>query len=91
MEWVFSPGDSPWYNGCCEALIKSVKKSIYHAINQNRISFSEFHTVLYEVSSMINERPIGIKPSESEDGFYLSPIRTIDWEDTISRARFQCK
>ena len=70
MEWVFSPGDSPWYNGCCEALIKSIK-SIYHAINQNRINFSELHTILYEISSLINERPIGIKPMESEDGSYL--------------------
>ena len=73
MEWVFSPGDSPWYNGCCEALIKSIKKSIYHAINQNRISFSELHTILYEISSLINERLIGIKPMESEDGSDLCP------------------
>ena len=38
LEWVFSPGDSPWYNGCYEALIKSVKKSIYHSIGDHRLN-----------------------------------------------------
>ena len=55
LEWVFSPGDTPWYNGCCEALIKSV------------------NTILYEVASLINERPIGRKPNQADDGSYLCP------------------
>ena len=36
LECVFSPGDTPWYNGCCESLIKSIKKSIHHAIGRHR-------------------------------------------------------
>ena len=73
LEWVFSPGDSPWYNGCCEALVKSVKKSIFHSIKNHRVSYSELTTVLYEVASIINERPIGKKPNNTDDGAYLCP------------------
>ena len=73
LEWVFSPGDSPWYNGCCEALIKSVKKSIHHSIKDHKVSYSELNTVLYEVASLINERPIGKKPNNADDGAYLCP------------------
>ena len=73
LEWAFSPGDAPWYNGCCEALIKSVKKSVYHAIKDHRLSFSEMSTVMHEVSSIVNERPIGKIPNCAEDGAYLCP------------------
>ena len=73
MEWIFSPGDSPWYNGCCESLIKSIKKSIHHAVGQNRLGYSELHTVLFEISNVINERPIGKKPTQSEESSYLCP------------------
>ena len=73
LEWVFSPGDAPWYNGCCEALIKSVRKSTYHAIRDHRLTYCEFNTVLYEASSMVNERPVGRKPNCVEDGTYLCP------------------
>ena len=73
LEWVFSLGDSPWYNGCCESLIKSIKKSIHHAIGQHRVSYSELHTVIFEISDIINERPIGKKPNQSEEGSYLCP------------------
>ena len=54
LGWVFSPGDSPWYNGCYKALIKSVKKSIYHFMKDHRVSYSELTTVLYEVEALTN-------------------------------------
>ena len=26
INWKFSPSDAPWWNSCCESLIKSIKK-----------------------------------------------------------------
>ena len=40
INWEFSPGDAPWWNGCCVSLIKSIKKSVCLALNNHRISFS---------------------------------------------------
>ena len=73
LSWKFSPPDSPWWNGCAEALIKSVKKAIHHAIGDSRLRFSEIQTVFFECANLVNERPIGIKPSKEHDFVYLCP------------------
>ena len=73
LTWKFSPPESPWWNGCCEALVKSVKKAILLSTNGHRMSFSEFQTVCYESSNLVNERPIGIKQSHLQDFTYLCP------------------
>jgi hypothetical protein len=73
LEWKFSPPDAPWYNGCCEALIRSVKKSIYHAIGDQKVSFSELQTTFFECANIVNERPIGATPSSVDDGSYICP------------------
>jgi len=72
IDWKFSPPDAPWQNGCAEALIKSVKKSLKIAIGEP-LTFSEIQTVLFEVASLVNERPIGRHPTSPEEGSYLSP------------------
>ena len=72
-EWKFSPGDAPWWNGCCESLVKSLKKSISLAVGENRLSFSELQTVCYEAANLANERPIGTKPGAYSEFTYLCP------------------
>ena len=73
IDWKFSAPDAPWQNGCAEALIKSVKKSLKIAIGEQILTFSEMQTVLFEVASLINERPIGRHPTSADEGTYLSP------------------
>ena len=73
LEWKFCPPEAPWYNGCCEALIRSIKKCIYHAIGNQVISFSELLTTFFECANIINERPIGSTSSTLEDGSYVCP------------------
>ena len=73
FEWNFSPADAPWYSGCCESLIKSVKKSINFALGEHKVSFSEMQTVVFEAANLVNERPIGVKPGCQNDNSYLSP------------------
>lgn len=73
FDWKFCSPDAPWQNGCAEALIKSVKKSLKIAIGSQVFSFSEMQTVLTETSNLVNERPIGRHPTSVEDGSYLSP------------------
>jgi hypothetical protein len=73
VTWHFTPGDSPWENGCSEALIKSLKKSIQHAIGEQTLNYSELLSVLTECANLLNERPIGSHPHSPDDGIYLSP------------------
>ena len=73
LTWKFSPPESPWWNGCCEALIKSIKKAIELSIGEQRVSYSEFQTICFESANLVNERPIGIKQSHLQDFSYLCP------------------
>ena len=73
LTWNFSPPESPWWNGCCESLVKSVKKAIQLSTNGHRVSYSEFQTILFECSNLVNERPIGMKQSHVQDFTYLCP------------------
>ena len=73
LQWEFSPADAPWYNGTSEALIRSVKRGLNIAIGDNIMTFSELQTACFEVGNLINERPIGKHPTDTDDGVYLSP------------------
>ena len=68
LEWKFSPVEEPWYNRCCEALIRSVKRCLAHAIGLQNVTLSEMQTFSYESANIVNERPIGITCKSIEDG-----------------------
>ena len=69
--WVFSPADSPWYNGATEALVKTVKRALNAAIGVSILRANEALTVMYEAAQLVNQRPIGDHPSNPDDGTYL--------------------
>ena len=73
MEWKFLPADAPWQNGTSEALVKSVKKAIKVVVSESVMTFSEFQTVCYEAANLVNERPIGRRPTSPKDRTYLCP------------------
>ena len=59
IDWSFAPGDAPWYNGCSEALIRSVKKAVLISIRSQILLYSELQTVFYKIANLLNERQIG--------------------------------
>ena len=72
-DWVFGPPDSPWHQGAVESLIKAAKRVIHFAVSTQRLSVPEFLTVCSEVSNLLNERPIGVKPSTDSTINILTP------------------
>ena len=72
-EWSFSPGDAPWYNGAVEALVKCAKRALTAAIGEQVLTFSDLQTVMFEVSQIPNQRPIGSHPKHPDEGTYLCP------------------
>ena len=75
--WVFGPADSPWYQGAAEALIKSAKSAVNMALRDthkgSRLSLAELLTVFTEAANLLNERPIGFKPSIDNPITILTP------------------
>lgn len=73
LQWIHGPADSPWHQGAVEALVKTAKKAVKFAINDQRLSAPEFLTLCSEVSNTINERPIGLLPSLDSEINVLTP------------------
>ena len=44
-------------------LVKGVMKSFTHAMGDTRMSLNKLNMMMAEVSNVVNERPIGMKPT----------------------------
>ena len=74
-QFSFIQPGSPWQNGCSEALIKSVKRTMRWLTGSDSPKFSvlQLQRVLNGIANTLNERPIGKHPKEPEDGRFLCP------------------
>ena len=66
-EWIFATAASPFRNATSERLISSIKQALAVTIKKSILSFPELATCLMEISSYINNRPIGFLTSDSQD------------------------
>ena len=73
LQWIFGPGDAPWYQGAAESLIKAVKRCFMFSVGNRRLSTSEFQTVCTEAANTLNERPLGLLPGTDSDISILTP------------------
>ena len=76
LEWKTAMPNAQHQNGASEAMVKMVKgvmKTMVKVIGDTKLSLNEFNTVLAEVTNLVNERPIGLQPTEQAATDYLSP------------------
>ncbi|XP_071950799.1 uncharacterized protein [Antedon mediterranea] len=73
VTWRFTTPLAPHHNGCAEALVKSCKHALKKSMGEQRLTPFELFTYLQEVANLINERPIGRKPNDPDDGAYICP------------------
>ncbi|XP_064651670.1 uncharacterized protein LOC135502644 [Lineus longissimus] len=71
--WLFLTPTAAHHNGCAEALVKSCKTALKHAIGDQVLTALELQTVLFEVANLVNERPIGRCSTDPDDGAYICP------------------
>ncbi|XP_032434156.1 uncharacterized protein LOC116729604 [Xiphophorus hellerii] len=75
-EWVWKilPADSPHRNGAAEAAVGIVKKAFQSLGQEFTLTFSEFHTILYNAANLANERPIDARIQSREGCIqYITP------------------
>ena len=70
FRWEISPPDSPWRQGKAERRIAIVKKLLKLSVGDSRLTPVELQTILYEISNICNERPIGLSKPRA-DGSYV--------------------
>ena len=65
INWVIHPTEAPWRNGAVEALVKQLKNS-FKMLPNFRLTLLEFRTIINEITTSINNRPLGILESNMQ-------------------------
>lgn len=71
IEWHFNPPGAPHFNGLSEAGVKAVKTHLYRVIGEQILTYEEFYTLLTQIESLLNSRPLC---AISEDPNDLTPL-----------------
>lgn len=58
VTWKFIIEKAPWWGGFWERLIQSVKRSIKKTVGRTSLGYDELNTLVVEVESLINSRPL---------------------------------
>lgn len=58
IKWQFYLQRCPWWGGFIERMVGSVKSSLKKVVGEAYLSYVEFNTILLEIESLINARPI---------------------------------
>ena len=58
VTWKFIVEKAPWWGGFWERLIQSVKRSIKKTVGRTSLNYDELNTLVVEVESLINSRPL---------------------------------
>ena len=67
MKWTFSPERAPHFGGLWEAAVKSAKLHLRRTIGQQILNFEDFSTLLCQVESCLNSRPLLLLSSLADD------------------------
>ena len=67
IQWKFIPEHAPRFGGLWEAAVKSMKMHLRCVIGSVKLTFEEFTTVLTQVESCLNSRPL-VSLSLDDDG-----------------------
>ena len=69
IEWKFSPPAAPHFGGVWESLVKSAKVALNSILDRRSLSDEMFSTIMVEVESLLNGRPlthVSVDPSDPE-------------------------
>jgi len=68
IQWKFIPERTPHFGGLWEAAVKSMKFHFKRVIGDIKLSFEELTTVLTQIESCLNSRPLTSLPAHDDDG-----------------------
>lgn len=72
INWRFTSEKAPWWGGFFERMVRSTKERLKKTLGSARLDFTEMGTLLYEIASVLNSRPLTYV-SENHEEFVLTP------------------
>ena len=73
INWKFIPPRAPEFGGLWEAAVKSFKGCLYKTIGNSRLTLEEFTTLLAQIESSLNSRPLCHISDDPNDWEVLTP------------------
>ena len=71
--WKFNPPYGPHFGGVWERLIQSAKRTLLIILGSRRLSFDIFETIMVEVETILNSRPLKNVADQPENEEPLTP------------------
>ncbi|KAF2879529.1 hypothetical protein ILUMI_26644 [Ignelater luminosus] len=73
IDWRFNPPSAAWWGGFWERLVGLVKRLLRRILGNASVTYEELQTLLCEVESSLNERPLTYVSEDSSDLQPLTP------------------
>lgn len=73
VTWHYIPPSSPHFGGLWEAGVRSTKHHLQRILGSHTLTYEEMSTVLYQIESVLNSRPLSPMSSNPEDLQALTP------------------
>lgn len=73
IKWSFNPPSASHFGGLYEAGIKSVKTHFSRVIGSQCLTYEEMNTLLIQIESLLNSRPLCPQSSDPNDYTVLTP------------------
>ena len=77
VTWSFIPKRAPWYGGFWERLVGLTKQAIKKTLGRTFVTLQTLETVVVEVESILNDRPLTYVSSDISDPEPLTPAHLI--------------
>ena len=72
-KWKFIPPCSPWWGGWWEQFVRAVKSSLKKTLHYSQVEKIELETIITEIESIINSRPLTYVSDVPSDQGPLTP------------------
>ncbi|XP_072041448.1 uncharacterized protein [Amphiura filiformis] len=73
VDWIFNPPAGSHHGGIWERQIRTIRKLMCSIVREQTLTDDSLHTLLCEIESILNNRPITTVPGESTDPEPLTP------------------
>jgi len=84
IKWKFNPPATPWWGGWWERMVRMVKELLRRTLGRSKIGYEKLRTCVYEISAIINRRPLCVMTEDPEDLRPLTPSMFLQEMDSPS-------